>query len=153
MAISHRLRLQTSLSLREIEDLLFNSDLGLERLENNGGLDGLGVWITYSMVSDFGKEITLDDYGFIPDVSIGFRMALSESQTAGIQTTAKACAILLNQGNGDAVFFLNSDYIVFKRLGGNLIVYKEISEWLMPELDKFGIKYEIEKSEYAELYA
>lgn len=151
MAISHRLRLQTHLSLREIEDLLFNSDLGLERLENNGGLDGLGVWITYSMVSDFGKEITLDDYGFIPDVSIGFRMALSESETEGQRITERACAILLAQGNGDAVYFFNSDNLALKRINGKLTIYNDWTEWLMSELDKLKIPYEIEKSEYAEI--
>lgn len=152
MSISHSLDIQTSLSLKEIEELIVKSNIGLTVIENSNILDGLGITIFYSQAGDYNKKLTLEEYGFIPDVSIGFRMALSESQTAGMQTTAKACAILLNQGNGDAVFFLNSDYIVFKRLEGNLIVYKEISEWLMPELDKFGIKYEIEKSEYAELY-
>ncbi len=151
MAISHRLRLQTHLSLREIEDLLFNSDLGLERLENNGGLDGLGVWITYSKVSDFGKEITLDDYGFIPDVSIGFRMALSESETEGQRITERACAILLAQGNGDAVYFFNSDNLALKRINGKLTIYDDWTEWLMSKLDKLKIPYEIEKSEYAEI--
>ena len=86
-------------------------------------------------------------------MSIGFRMAFDESETEGEKTTEKACAILLNQGNGDAVFFYNSDNLAFKRVNGKLTIYEGWTQWLMPELDKFGIKYEIEKSEYAELYA
>jgi hypothetical protein len=153
MAIIHRLHLQTSMTPKEVEKLLLTNNLELEQLENNGGLDGLGIWITLRESNSLSKEITSEDYGFTPDVSIGFRMALSESETEGMKITAKACAILLAQGNGDAVFFLNSDYIVFKRLNGELIVYKEISEWLMPELNNNGINYKTEKSEYSELYA
>jgi hypothetical protein len=153
MAISHSLYLQTSLSLKAIEDLLFNSNLGMTILEDNGGLDGLGIWITYSIPDEYSKRVTLKEDGFIPDVSIGFRMAFDESETEGEKTTEKACAILLNQENGDAVFFYNSDNLAFKRVNGKLTVYEGWTQWLMPELDKFGIKYEIEKSEYAELCA
>ena len=163
MSISHSLDIQTSLTTEEIETLLLSSNLSLigkkwsyteNNIEyNNSALDGLGISITVSKESDLAKKITLEDYGFAPDISIGFHLARYESETAGTETTAKALAILLLQGNGDAVFFINSDYIVFKRLNNKLTVYKEISEWLIPELNKAGIKYELEKSEYAEEFA
>ncbi len=153
MAIIHSLDLQTSLSLKTIEDLLFNSGLGLTILEDNGGLDGLGVWITYHLAGSITQKATLRDYGFVPEVSIGFRMALSESETEGQKITEKACAILLAQGSGDAVYFFNADNLAFKRINGKLTIYEGWTEWLIPELDKLGIKYELEKSEYSELYA
>lgn len=152
MAITHSLDLQTSLSLKEIEDLLFNSGLGLTILEDDGGLDGLGVWVTYHPAGSITRKATLKDYGFIPDVSVGFRMALSESETEGQKITEKVCAILLAQKSGDAVYFFNSDNLAFKRINGKLTIYDDWAQWLMPELDKLGIKYEIEKTEYAELF-
>jgi len=164
MAISHSLDIQTSLSAKGVEQLLLSSNLGLGFIEgiefieddtefNNSSLNGLGISITPRKASKLAKEITLEDYGFIPDISIGFDMLRYESETAGMETTAKVLSILLVETDGDAVFFLNSDYIVFKSLNRKLIVYKEISEWLMPELDKARIKYEMEKSEYAEEFS
>lgn len=152
MAISHSLDLQTSMTPKEIEELLLANNLKLEQLENNGGLDGLGIWITPREAGSITKQSILKDYCFTPDVSIGFRMAYNESETEGEKTTEKACAILLNQGNGNAVFFYNLDNLAFKRINGELTIYEGWTQWLMPELDKFGIKYEIEKSEYAELH-
>jgi hypothetical protein len=165
MSISHTLDIQTQLSAKEIENLLLLSNLGLRFIEgieltidddtelNGSSLDGLGISITPRRASKLAKEITLEDYGFIPDISVGFELKRYESETAGTETTAKALAILLLQGSGDAVFFINSDYIVFKRLNNKLTVYKEISEWLIPELYKAGIKYELETSEYAEEFS
>jgi hypothetical protein len=153
MSISHNLDIQTTLSLEEIKELLIKSNLGLTAIDNFNGLDGFGITVFYTLAGDYGKKVIQEDYGFLPDVSIGFRLARNESETAGTETTAKALAILLLQGSGDAVFFINSDYIVLKRLNNKLTVYKEISGWLIPELDKSGIKYELETSEYAEEFA
>jgi hypothetical protein len=159
MSISHSLDIQTSLTTEEIETLLLSSNLSLTNNKwsytensieiNNSALSGFGISITPRKANDLSRKLILKEYGFIPDVSIGFHLARHESETAGTETTAKVLAILLLQGSGDAVFFINSDYIVLKRLNNKLTVYKEISEWLIPELDKSGIKYELEKSEYA----
>jgi hypothetical protein len=153
MSISHRLKIQTSLSLQEIKELLVRSNLGLTAIDNFNGLDGLGITIFYNLIDNDSKKATHDDYGFSPDVSIGFRLARNESETAGDITSEKACAILLAQGKGDAVYFYNSDSLVFKRINGKLTLYDDWGDSLIPELDKLGIKYELEKSEYAEEFS
>lgn len=157
MAISHNLDIQTSLSISEIQQLLLNSNLGLELIEadteyNNNSLYGIGISVTYHRESKLAKKVTFEDFGFISDISIGFHMLRNESETAGMETTARILSVLLSQIKGDAVFFLNSDYLVFKRLKSNLIVYKEISEWLISELNKENIQYNLETSEYAEMF-
>jgi hypothetical protein len=165
MSISHTLDIQTELSAKEIENLLLLSDLGLKFTEgieftvdddtefNNSGLDGLGISITPRKASNLAKEITLEDNGFIPDVSIGFELKRYESETAGDITAEKACAILLAQGTGNAVYFYNLNHLVFKRINGKLILYDDWADSLIPELDKLGVKYELEKSEYAKEFS
>ncbi len=150
MSISHDLDIQTKLSLEEIKELLVRSDLGLTAIDNFNGLDGFGITVFYNLVDDYSKKVIHDDYGFSPDISIGFRLARYESETAGDIIAEKVCAILLAQGNGDAVYFYNSDSLVFKRINEKLTLYDDWGDSLIPELDKFGIKYELEKSEYAE---
>jgi hypothetical protein len=153
MSISHRLKIQTSLSLQEIKELLVRSNLGLTAIDNFNGLYGLGITIFYNLIDNDSKKATYDDYGFSPDVSIGFRLARNESETAGDITSEKACAILLAQGTGDAVYFYNLDSLVFKRINGKLTLYDDWADDLIPELNKLGVKYELEKSEYTEEFS
>ncbi len=163
MSISHSLDIQTDLTTEEIETLLLSSNLSLtsnkwsyteNNIEiNNSALHGLGISITPRKASKLAKEVTLEDYSFIPDVSIGFHLARHESETAGDITAEKVCAILLAQGTGDAVYFYNLDSLVFKRLNGKLTLYDDWGDSLIPELDSLGIKYEVEKSEYAEEFS
>jgi hypothetical protein len=153
MSISHDLDIQTKLSLEEIKELLVGSNLGLTAIDNFNGLDGFGITVFYNLVDDYSKKVIQNDYGFSPDVSIGFRLARNESETAGDITAEKVCAILLAQGTGDAVYFYNSDNLVFKRIDGKLMLYDDWADDLIPELDKLGVKYELEKSEYAEEFS
>jgi hypothetical protein len=153
MSVSHSLDIQTELSLEEIKELLIGSNLGLTTIDNFNGLDGFGITVFYNLVGDYSKKVIHDDYGFIPDVSIGFRLALNESETAGDITAEKICAILLAQGTGDAIYFYNSDNLVFKRINGKLTLYDDWADSLIPELDRLSVKYESEKSEYAEEFS
>ncbi len=151
MAISHSLDIQTSLSTREIKNLLLNSQLNLTQSTIENNLAGFGILISITEMGEYGKLTTKDEYGFVPDVSISFWMDLSESQTEGVKITEKTCAILLAKIAGDALFFFNSDNLTFKRINGKLTIYDDWTEYLMSELDKLGIKYEVKKSEYAEI--
>lgn len=161
MSISHRLYLETSLSPKEVEEILLSTDLGLKFVEgvefvegetefNNSSLYALGVSITPRKASNLAKEIALENYGFVPDISIGFHLLRHESDTAGEITAEKLCATLLAQESGNAIYFYNSDNIAFKRIKGKLKVYEGWTEYLIPELDKLGVKYQVENLEDTE---
>jgi hypothetical protein len=163
MSISHSLDIQTSLTTEEIETLLLSSNLSLTTNKwsynenntetNSSALSGFGISITVSKESNLAKKITLEDHGFAPDITIGFHLARYESETAGDITAEKICAILLAQGTGDAIYFYNSDNLVFKRINGKLTLYDDWADSLIPELDKLSVKYESEKSEYAKEFS
>lgn len=107
----------------------------------------LGAFAVASEVSELGRKLLLEEYGFAPTVGVTFEYYPSKDKEGGRHAISQGVAAMLREVKGDAVLFYNGEETMLQRIGGNLLLDKAWSErgWLAAELSAAGLKYEVQE--------
>lgn len=131
MAIEFWLELATDLSRVQAARLLAEGLPGEQANETFVLRPDILVSVIDSTVS--GKEITLEAFGFTPDLTICFRQEYGVRSKDFNRAMLRATLLLLEHGR-DAVLLFNGEIITLQRLGGQLVFNSDPNIALNEEL-------------------
>jgi hypothetical protein len=124
MALDYYLELNTKLTPLELMTSILSLE-SFEVLEKSTEFESDGVVGGISTASDGFQEIVQENFGFTPTISAWFRSDSYENYQIGMRNGLKAFMTILQQDTGDAVIFVDAEWIKMTRINGKIVLDSE----------------------------
>ncbi|KFA87882.1 SitI3 family protein [Archangium violaceum] len=120
MGLDYSLKLATDMTRANALDLLAKCIPELQWSKEHGSFYAPDIIITVLELSREGDSIIEENFGFRPDLSVGFRYPSNRDYETFVKMMLRGAVPLLDQGR-DGVLLFNGEIIVVQRTGGRLV--------------------------------